>query len=116
MHVILVNKDGKSLKRKVGFSWTTFFFLFFPALFRKDWTWFGILLALKILSVIIGYASGIVLSIIFGLTYNKLNIQQLLKKGYKPKTLDMENILRKKGYIDSNKTFFESNENDFLHQ
>lgn len=120
MHIILINEEGKSLKRKVGFSWTAFFFLFFPALFRKDWPWFGIFLLLVILSCTISYfldlnTLGLILSLLFGFTYNKLNIRQLLKKRYKPETLDMENILRKKRYIDSNKSFFETNESDFLH-
>lgn len=37
MFVNLLNQQtGKTKKAKVGFSWTTFFFGFFPAVFRED--------------------------------------------------------------------------------
>ena len=60
----------------VGFSWTTFFFGFFPALFRGDWLW----------AVIIFGASFVTFGIagfVFAFIYNRLYIQGLIKQGYK---------------------------------
>lgn len=49
MYVNLENPNTHQLKQvKVGFSWTTFFFGFWPALFRGDWKWFVIQLAIEI--------------------------------------------------------------------
>ncbi|MEI7840126.1 MAG: hypothetical protein WCJ11_06455 [Methylococcaceae bacterium] len=59
-----------------GFSWTTLFFGFFPALFRGDWKW-GIIMA--ICSVItVGFSQ-----LIFCFIYNDFYIKDLLSDGYK---------------------------------
>ena len=59
-----------------GFSWTTLFFGFFPALFRSDYKW-GIIMA--ICSVItIGFSQ-----LIFCFIYNDLYVKDLLSNGYK---------------------------------
>ena len=60
----------------VGFSWTTFFFGFFPALIRGDWLWAVIIFAAAF--VTFGLAG-----IVFAFIYNRLYIQGLLKHGYK---------------------------------
>jgi hypothetical protein len=60
----------------VGYSWTTLFFGFFPALFRQDWLWAVILF-------ITGLVSSGIIPIIFSFFYNKVYINSLLKKGYK---------------------------------
>jgi len=75
--IILANKLTQ-MKREapVGFSWTVFFFGFFPPLFRSDWKWFIIILILNILTW--GLAG-----IVFAFLYNKLYIKDLLKDGYR---------------------------------
>lgn len=41
MKVMLKNENTGQIKQaKIGFSWTVFFFGFFPAIFRGDWKWF----------------------------------------------------------------------------
>lgn len=42
MTLNLKNTEGTVLQRKLGFSWTVFFFQFWPMLFRKDWKWASI--------------------------------------------------------------------------
>lgn len=77
---------------KIGFSWTTLFFAFFPALFRGDFKWFFVQLVLAIMSIDIS-------SIIFAFIYNKLYINDLLSKGYIPADKKSASILRRKGYL-----------------
>ena len=74
--VTFENKSGVVKDAPVGFSWTTFFFGFFPALFRGDWLWAVIIFAASF--VTFGFAS-----IVFAFIYNRLYIQNLLKQGFK---------------------------------
>lgn len=60
----------------LGFSWTTFFFGFFPALIRQDWLMFAIIL---ILGMLTWGLSGIA----FAFMYNRIYLKSLLSKGYK---------------------------------
>jgi len=60
----------------LGFSWTTVFFGFFPALIRADYVMAAVI---GILGVITWGLSGIV----FGFIYNKMYAKSLLFKGYK---------------------------------
>ena len=59
----------------VGFSWTVFFFSFFPPLFRGDFKWGIIILVAQLVTFGL---SGLV----FMFIYNKLYIQSLLEQGY----------------------------------
>ncbi len=59
----------------VGFSWTVLFFGPFPAMFRGDWKYFGIMFLAAILSF--GF-SGLV----FMFIYNRMSIQDLVSTGY----------------------------------
>jgi hypothetical protein len=69
----------------VGFSWTTFIFGCFPALFRGDWQWFFIQLICQVMT-------GGLSALIFMFIYNKIYIKKLIAQGYKldeaPENLD----------------------------
>lgn len=60
----------------LGFSWTTFFFGFFPALIRGDYLMFVVILVLGMLT---WGLSGIV----FAFIYNRIYAKSLLLKGFK---------------------------------
>lgn len=100
MKVRLTNAGGVTKEVKVGFSWTTFFFGFIPALFRGDLKWAVIIILLEIAlgSFTFGFGTGIV-TIIFGFIYNKLHIKDLIEKGYKPSTERDHELLVEKDII-----------------
>lgn len=101
MFITLTNPRTNQVRQaKIGFSWTTFFFGFFPALFRGDWKWGLIIAVLEIVtgSFTIGIGGGIV-AIIFAFIYNKLYINDLLSNGYTPAGDSDADVLRMKGFI-----------------
>ncbi|MCL4410188.1 MAG: hypothetical protein M1356_07755, partial [Gammaproteobacteria bacterium] len=71
-----------------GFSWTTFFFGIFPALFRGDWKWAVIMLLLAL--VTFGFSQ-----LVFIFIYNKLYIRDLIGAGYKAESIGHGDV----GYI-----------------
>lgn len=106
-HVELKNpENGYEEEIKVGFSWTTFFFGAFVPLFRADWKWFSIMLAVAILislPVEKKYETawdifGFFISLSFAFSYNRLYINDKLKKGWKPNNLESEKRLKEANY------------------
>lgn len=96
---------GQSKKAKIGFSWTTFFFGFFPAVFREDWKWAAIIFMIEMIVSIPTLGFGFsVIGIIFSFFYNKLYIKDLLKKGYRPADEYSANCLKNKGFVIVNKS------------
>jgi hypothetical protein len=93
MMINLVHRSTGLIKQaKVGFSWTTFFFGIFPALFRGDWKW--ALIQLVLASITFGISS-----LVFMFIYNGLYIRDLLEKGYEPADESSRNILKSNGFI-----------------
>ena len=72
------SKAGIVKDAPVGFSWTTLFFGFFPALIRGDWKW-------ALIMFIVGFITFGLAYIIFAFIYNRLYLQDLLKNGFKVK-------------------------------
>jgi hypothetical protein len=70
---------GHIKEAPVGFSWTVFFFGFFPPLFRGDWIGFAIIL----FSAIITFGLS---NLVFMFIYNKMYIKRLISEGYKAKS------------------------------
>ena len=90
--MVLLTRDGVIKEAPTGFSWTTLFFGFFPALIRGDLKW-GLI-------ILIAAAVTGISWLIFPFFYNKLYIKELLKKGYKPKDLDSSACLKEMGVYD----------------
>ena len=83
-----INFEKNSLTKEapVGFSWTTLFFGFFPALIRGDMKWAVIIFAATF--VTFGLAG-----IVFAFIYNRLYIQSLVEKGFRIKNYSGNKIL-----------------------
>ncbi|MGA4519291.1 hypothetical protein ACPA0F_18695 [Solibacillus silvestris] len=93
MRVNLKREETQVFKSvKVGFSWTTLFFGFFPAAIRGDWKWS--LLMLLASSITLGLSN-----FAFPFFYNKLYIRDLLESGYKPMDQESRMLLTSKGII-----------------
>ncbi|MCG1023473.1 DUF2628 domain-containing protein [Sutcliffiella horikoshii] len=103
MKVNLRNQAGVTKNVKVGFSWTTFFFGFFPALFRGDLKWAAIMfiMAAVVGTFTLGFGAWIP-GIIFSFVYNKIYIKELLEKGYSPADDHSMNELQSRGIIAGN--------------
>jgi hypothetical protein len=79
--ITFIDPTGKITRiAPVGFSWTTLFFCFLPALFRWDLWWaFIILICLPL--------TGGLSWLVFPFIYNKLYIKDLINKAYKVKAV-----------------------------
>ncbi|HEM3560697.1 TPA: DUF2628 domain-containing protein [Streptococcus suis] len=104
MKINLTNEFGQIKQAPLGFSWTTFFFTMWVAVFRKDWKWAGIMFAANALigtlasQFDLGYLVFAV-NIVMGFLYNKLYLKELQKKGWKPATDSDAELIRTKGQI-----------------
>jgi hypothetical protein len=76
--LVLKNPNTGEIKNApVGFSWTTFFFGFFPAIFRGDWKWAAIMFVVAFFTIGVG-------NIVFAFIYNKFYIkEQIYSNGFK---------------------------------
>ncbi|RDY71656.1 DUF2628 domain-containing protein [Halobacillus trueperi] len=100
MNVKLKNDDGVVKEVKVGFSWTTFFFGFIPALIRGDLKWAVIMFVTAMLAGISTLGIGAwIPGIIFSFVYNKIYIKGLLEKGYRPATESDQTTLEQQEII-----------------
>ncbi len=78
--IVFENRVSGAVKEApVGFSWTVFFFGFFPALFRGDWKWAVIIFLLALLTFGLS-------NLVFMFIYNKLYIKDLVGAGFKAKS------------------------------
>ena len=81
--------DGVYVNAPMGFSWTTMLFGPFPALFRRDFKGFAIMVAIELLWVFLLDMAGvpdwltILAHLAFATMYNELYEEGLRKKGFK---------------------------------
>ena len=82
--VILRHRDsGFTRTAYYGFSWTTLFFGFFPALFRGDYlTFIGGVVIYVILAAWSYGIMAVLASIVWAFLYNKYHASRLLERGY----------------------------------
>ena len=89
----MIGPNGTVKNVKVGYSWTMFFWGSFVPLIRGDIKWFFISLLLSIISL------GIAWLVVLPFVYNKVYIKDLIEKGYKPESEELESFMRTKGII-----------------
>lgn len=82
--IALKHRDSGIIKNGFhGFSWTTLFFGFFPALFRGDFITFigGFVVSVIIAIVTFGFGA-LFINIVWAFMYNKYYTRRLLERGY----------------------------------
>lgn len=93
--IALQHKENGIVKEGYyGFSWTTLFFGFFPALFRGDFITFigGIVIAFMIGVFTFGVGTLFV-SFVWAFMYNKYYTRKLIERGYVLAGSDADNTL-----------------------
>ncbi|WP_338216159.1 SHOCT domain-containing protein [Companilactobacillus muriivasis] len=107
MHATLINRNTRERKDvKVGFSWTEFFWGFWPALFRGDWKWLVIILLVDLAFGVFTWGGGsFFFNLIFAFFYNKLYANDLLNAGFEPADDYSYNALLAKNYINPGRKF-----------
>ena len=92
--IIFKNPNTGAIKEApVGFSWTVFFFGFFPPLFRGDWKWAVIMLIIAMITFGLS-------NLVFMFIYNKLYIKELVGSGFQAQSIgngDFDHTNRKLG-------------------
>lgn len=86
-YITLINKDNKTKNCKVGFSWTSLFFMYLVPLFRGDFKNFAIQILLYSACMIIPHISPILVTVVYigiSIYYNNTYIKDLVNKGYRP--------------------------------
>ena len=83
--ITLENKKTKLVRQApIGYSWTNLFFGFFVPLIRGDWKW-------ALIFFILGWISFGFASFITSFFYNKLYAEELIKNGFRVKSLNGAN-------------------------
>jgi hypothetical protein len=93
--IAMRHKDSGIVKNGYyGFSWTTLFFGFFPALFRGDFITFigGFAVSLIIAAFTLGIGAFFI-GLVWAFMYNKYYTRKLLERGYIFAGSESENAL-----------------------
>jgi hypothetical protein len=77
-----------------GFSWTTLFFGFFPALFRGDFiTFIGGFVISVIIAILTMGIGAFFIGLVWAFMYNKYYTRRLLERGYVLASSEGDNVL-----------------------
>jgi hypothetical protein len=93
--IALKHKDTGIIKDGFyGFSWTSFFFGFFPALFRGDFiTFIGGFVITVIIGLVTAGIGAFFVGIVWAFMYNKYYTRKLIERGYALAGSDADNTL-----------------------
>jgi hypothetical protein len=82
--IVLKHKESGIVKDGFyGFSWTTLFFGFFPALFRGDFiTFIGGFVVSVIIGVVTAGVGALFIGLVWAFMYNKYYTRKLIERGY----------------------------------
>lgn len=108
--VNLKNETTHQVKQcKLGWSWTVFFFGFWPMLFRQDWIYLICYAAWDVIGSAVAYSSDgafsviasadFIIRIVLAVMYNTLYVKGLLKKGWKPADKTSKKLMMAKGIV-----------------
>lgn len=82
MTITFENPNTGAIKEApIGFSWTTFFFGFFPALLRGH-------ISMAIVMFVLAFLTFGLSGIVFAFIYNKMYVKHLMGEGYKASASD----------------------------
>ena len=107
MRVHLKNEAGMVKEAKIGFSWTTLIFGYWVPLLRRDYKIAGLMFLLVVIIGVIVLTNPALLWVSWGtwildismaFVYNKMHIQGLQAKGFKPATEADNDILLSNGF------------------
>lgn len=92
MKIRVKNAIDKAKEVKLGFSWSTLFFGALVPLFRLDFKYFAIMVAVNLLLTVMElYTLSPIATLAFAFFYNKLYAKDLYKKGYRGLTKEENN-------------------------
>ncbi|MDC2828987.1 hypothetical protein PO250_01375 [Limosilactobacillus mucosae] len=108
--VNLKNETTNQVKQcKLGWSWTVFFFSFWPMLFRQDWIYLICYAAWEVIGNTIAFSNDgafitvssadFIIRIVMSVMYNTLYVKGLLKKGWKPADEASKKLMQAKGIV-----------------
>jgi hypothetical protein len=93
--IVLRHKESGIVKDGFyGFSWTTLFFGFFPALFRGDFiTFIGGFVVSVIIALVTFGIGAFFIGLVWAFMYNKYYTRKLLERGYVLAGSDGDNLM-----------------------